>query len=180
VFLDIAMSTVAAGKVMAARFLDQRIPDTWLVDDDGLPTTDPNRYPEAGSLSPMAGHKGYGLALLVEILAGVITGGGILHEVTSWIMNPAPSQTCHTFIAIDVGAIMPVQQFQDRMDRMIRQIRTLPRAAGSERIYLPGEIEWERRAGALERGIPLPDDVIDSLLGASDDLGIAKPAFFTA
>ncbi|MCC7353756.1 MAG: Ldh family oxidoreductase, partial [Anaerolineae bacterium] len=71
VFLDIATSTVAASKIYAAQFLGQKISDTWLVDDEGVPTTDPTGYPKTGALMPMAGHKGYGLAFLVEVLSAV-------------------------------------------------------------------------------------------------------------
>ena len=80
VFLDVATSTVAASKVFAARDLKKKIPDNWLADEQGVPTTDPSRFPWTGALLPMAGHKGYGLALMVEILAGVLKSGIRLPE----------------------------------------------------------------------------------------------------
>ena len=76
VFLDIATSAAAANKIIRAKLLGQTIPDGWLVNAAGEPTTDPSGFPETGALMPMAAHKGYGFALLVEVLAGVMTGAG--------------------------------------------------------------------------------------------------------
>ncbi len=153
VFLDIAMSTVAAGKIAAAKFAGKRIPNTWYVDDEGLPTTDPSLYPEHGALQPMAGHKGFGLAILIEVLSAVLAGA---------------------FIAIDIAALMPLAAFQERMDQMIREIRNAPRAKGADRIYLPGEIEWQRYEEQKQKGLSLPPEVIDSLNGLADDLELER------
>jgi ureidoglycolate dehydrogenase (NAD+) len=173
IFLDIATSTVAASKVFAARALGKEIPDNWLVDDEGIPTTDPSGYPEGGALLPMAGHKGYGLALWVEILAGALTGAAMLSQVSSWVVDlPDPTDEGHAFIAIDVGSIMPIQEFKGRIDWLIREIKGSPKAKGSERIYLPGEMEWERRDKALKEGMQLPEDVIASLAGLAEDVGL--------
>jgi LDH2 family malate/lactate/ureidoglycolate dehydrogenase len=173
ILLDIATSTVAASKVYVARALGTEIPDNWLVDDEGVPTTDPSHYPLQGALLPMAGHKGYGLALLVEILTSVLTGAGMLHQVKSWVLDlPDPTNEGHAFIAIDVGSIMPIQAFKERLDWVIREIKGAPKAKGSERIYLPGEMEWERRSRALTEGMYLPGDVIASLAGLAEDVGL--------
>ncbi len=173
IFLDIAMSTVAAGKIYSAQASGKPIPDTWLVDAEGLPTTDISHYPHVGSLLPMAGHKGYGLAVLIEVLAAVLTGAGITSEVKSWMLDLGlPTDEGHAFFAIDVGVLMPVDQFKERVDRMIRSIRTAPTAKGSDRIYLPGELEWERRKIALAVGLELPDDVWTNLATIGQEAGI--------
>ena len=179
VFLDIATSTVAATKVFAARDLGKSIPDNWLVDDDGIPTTDPSEYPEKGAMLPMAGHKGYGFALLVEVLAAVLTGAAITQEVSSWVSDTSdrPNEG-HAFMAIDVGKMMPIQTFKARMDRMIREIKESPKAKGSERIYLPGEMEYERREVVLKEGMQLPGDVILSLVGLGEDVGLDSTKIF--
>ena len=78
VFLDIATSRVAATKVFAAKALGKSVPDTWLIDDNGLSTTDPSRFPGEGALLPLADYKGYGLAVLVEVLGGALTGAALL------------------------------------------------------------------------------------------------------
>jgi ureidoglycolate dehydrogenase (NAD+) len=178
VFLDIATSAVAATKIFAARALGKQIPDNWLVDDDGLPTTDPSIYPERGAQLPMAGHKGYGLAVLVEILSAVLTGAAIMSQVKSWVLDiPDPTDEGYAFMAIDVGQMMPLEEFKARMDGMIREIRNAPKAKGADRIYLPGEMEWERRDAALAYGIPLPPDVVASLRGLAQDMGVDHTRF---
>ena len=177
-FLDIASSAVSGGKVRIAQAMNQEVPDTWLVDADGLPTTDPFVYPHKGALRPFAGHKGYGMALLIENLAGVLAGAATMGEVLSWISDDLSLPTRHgaAFLALDVGAITPVDAFKKRVDRMVRDIRQAPKAKGSDRIYLPGEMEWQRRREALANGIALPGDVLVSLQGVAEDLGM-KPTW---
>ena len=179
ILLDIALSTVAAGKIYAAQDRNMPIPNTWLVDGDGLPTTDISGYPRVGSLLPMAEHKGYGLALLVEVLAAVLTGAAMTSQVRLWGSEwDVPTDEGHAFIAIDVGAIMPLDLFRARVDGLVREIHAAPKAAGSERIYLPGEMEWEKRAAALEQGIDLPDDVRASLHKMAGEVGLDPAGLF--
>lgn len=181
VFLDIATSAVAASKLYAAQALSQPIPETWLVDDDGLPTTDPTGYPRRGALQPMAGHKGYGLAVFVEILTAVLSGAGIMSEVQSWMLDSLePANQGHAFIAINAAAMMPPALFAARMQQMTAEIHAAPLAVGAERIYLPGEKEWEQRAAALERGIPLPPFVVTNLQGMAADYGLRLPGWLSA
>ena len=180
ILLDIAMSTVAAGKIFAAQALGKSVPDNWLVDADGLPTTDISNYPHVGSLLPMGGHKGYGLAILVEVLAAELTGAAVTTEVKAWMSDlTAPSNTGQAFLAINVGSIMPIREFKDRVDRMVREIHESPKSKGSDRIYLPGEMEWEKREEALQKGIDLPDDVKASLVGLAEDVGLDPKELFS-
>lgn len=179
VYLDIATSAVAATKIFSAKALGKPIPDNWLVDEDGMPTTDPSQYPFKGAQLPMAGHKGYGLAVMVEILTAVLTGAAIMSGVSSWVLDsPDPTNEGHAFIAIDIGQMMPLEEFKGRMDGMIREIKAAPLAMGAERIYLPGEIELEKRDVALMAGIVLPPDVVASLSGLAEDIGLDKRILF--
>src|SRR4029079_1428708 len=73
ILLDIALSAVAAGKILGMKALGQAIPDSWLTDADGLPTSEVGDWPKSGSMLPMAGHKGYGIALLIEVMAGAVS-----------------------------------------------------------------------------------------------------------
>jgi LDH2 family malate/lactate/ureidoglycolate dehydrogenase len=175
IFLDIASSAVAGGKIRVFQGLNQKVPDTWLVDTEGVPTTDPFAYPFQGSLQPFAGHKGYGIALMIETLAGVLTGAGLRGQIRGWIDSDASLPTLHgaAFVAVDVGQIMPGGAFQERIDAMISDIRQTPRAKGVERIYLPGEMEWEKRRAALAQGIPLPADVRESLCEMGKEIGVS-------
>jgi ureidoglycolate dehydrogenase (NAD+) len=173
IFLDIASSAVAGGKIRIFQSLNKKVPDTWLVDTEGVPTTDPFAYPYSGSLQPFAGHKGYGIALMIETLAGMLSGAKVRNEIGGWIDSDPTSPTGHgaAMIAIDIGQIIPLAMFKNRMDAMIRDIRQTPPAEGAERVYVPGEMEWQNRRVALAYGIPLPDDARASLRSLAKELG---------
>jgi len=178
VFLDIATSVVAASKVYAAQATGKKVPEGWLIDKDGLPTTDPSGYPRAGALLPMAGHKGYGIALMVEILTGMISGGAFGSDLASWIFGTHPVNQSLSFMAIEIGVFMPREEFVRRMEALMAQIHDAPRALGAERIYLPGEKEWENRERALKEGIVLPPDVAASVNGLAEDYALEAAALF--
>lgn len=180
ILLDIATSTVAGGKVFAAAAQGRSIPDHWLVDARGLPTTDPKCFPQAGALTPMSGHKGYGLALLIETLSAILTGAAVTRQVLSWSFEDPSLATGHgaAFIAVDVNAMMPREQFQQRVAQTIREIREAPKAAGVERIFVPGEMEWERREQALADGIELPDAAVASVRALGEELGLDVDRLF--
>jgi LDH2 family malate/lactate/ureidoglycolate dehydrogenase len=179
IFLDIATSAVAASKIMAAKNLGNPIPDSWLVDEDGVPTTDPSIFPDKGALLPMAGYKGYGLALMVEILSGVLTGAAMNTQIKSWVrQSEGPTNEGHAFIAIDIGQMMPLGTFKERVDWLAREIKCTPKAKGETRIYMPGEMEWERRDLALKQGMELPEDVVESLRGLAEDVGLSLEGLF--
>jgi len=180
VFFDIATSAAAANKVIRAKLQGETIPEGWLVNADGEPTTDPSGFPETGALMPMANHKGYGFALLVEVLAGVMTGAALTKDQPSWVPNvpgnpPGKANQGQFFMAIDAGAILMPDVFDQRMEWLADYIHESPKAKGSEHIYLPGEMEWERREEALKNGMTLPSDVVDYLKGLAEDVGMPFP-----
>ena len=175
VFLDIAMSNVASLKVVQARKDGKEIPDTWIVDKDGLPTTDPGHYPEEGAMQPMAAHKGYGLSILVELLTGALAGGGMsmMGDIVSWCFQmEKPNNVCHTFIAVDAEQFLGKDVLAERMQGMQERLHQAPKAKGATRIFIPGEIEWGKHTVAEEKGLTLPDDVLASLQGLSEDCGV--------
>jgi LDH2 family malate/lactate/ureidoglycolate dehydrogenase len=174
IFLDIASSTVAGGKVRIAQTKNQKVPETWMVDTDGIPTTDPFLYPQSAFLLPFAGHKGYGIALMIENLAGILTGTGAMYDLNNWIDGPKDIPTNHgaAFLAFNVAAVVPLDVFKGRVDQLIRDIHETPKAKDTERLYVPGEMEWQNRRAALAGGVPLPADVVESLRGLADDLGL--------
>jgi LDH2 family malate/lactate/ureidoglycolate dehydrogenase len=176
--LDMSIATVALGKVFAMHEKGEPIPANWIVDGNGQPTTDPSGLPRQGALLPAAGHKGYGLALLIETLAGLLSGAGFTSRVGSWLWDDGTKPTHHgaAFIAIDVNALMPSAQFLQRVETLIEEIHSAPRAVGVDRLYVPGEMEWERHDRALKQGIPLPDDVVASLRTAAGLVGLKLPS----
>jgi len=174
ILLDMATSAVAGGKVYAAAQLGKSIPDQWIVDAEGLPSTDPKMFPHAASLVPMAGHKGYGIALLIETLSGILTGASIAGHVLSWSFDDSSRATGHgaAFLAVHVEAMMPGSSFRERLQQTMREIREAPKARGHDRIYLPGEMEWERRERALREGIEMPEDVLAVLRQLAGEAGL--------
>src|SRR6266516_2721126 len=174
ILLDMATSTVAGGKVFAAAALGKTIHEQWLLDVNAQPTTDPTLFPHAASLTPLGGYKGYGLAFLIEVLSAILTGASIRWQVLSWTFSDLSKPTGHgaAFIAVNIALFMPVERFKERMDQTIREIRASEKAVGAERIYLPGEMEWERREKALVEGIDLPADVVASLRDLAQDLNL--------
>lgn len=174
ILLDMATSTVAGGKVYAAHQRGEPIPDTWIIGPDGRPTTDGSLYPAQAALAPMAGHKGYGISLLIETLAGVLSGAAVTWQVGNWIWGEASEPTHHgaAFIAIDVGAILPAAEFRARIDGLADELRSSPAAAGSDGVLLPGEREWRRRRAAQEQGIRLPADVVAKLRLLAEESGL--------
>lgn len=175
VFLDIAMSNVASLKVIQARKDGKEIPSTWIVDKDGLPTTDPSHYPEESAMQPMAAHKGYGFAVMVDVLTGILSGGATSMggDIVSWVFQlDKPNNVCHTFIAIDPKLFYNENPVADRVEEMCNSLRNAPKAKGSDRIYTPGEIEWNKYVIAEEEGISLPDDVLASLIGLAKESGL--------
>jgi L-2-hydroxycarboxylate dehydrogenase (NAD+) len=122
----------------------------------------------------MAAHKGYGLAVLVETLSAILTGASVASQVLSWTFADASLPTGHgaAFLAIDVNAIMPADTFHQRVQEAVQEIRSAPGARGAARIYLPGEMEWERREKALVEGIELPEDVVVNLRAMAEELSL--------
>jgi ureidoglycolate dehydrogenase (NAD+) len=179
VLFDAATSVVAASKIFMLKDLGKQVPHGWLLDKDGLPTIDPSSYPDEGTLMPMAGYKGYGFGLLVEILAGGLSGGVMGNELTSWIMPMKdPVNQSHTFIVINPGIFLPFDTFAGKIRKLENQIRSAPKAKGVERIYLPGEKEWEHYEEALQSGMILPDHMSSSLFGVAYDHDIDIRDYF--
>jgi LDH2 family malate/lactate/ureidoglycolate dehydrogenase len=120
----------------------------------------------------LGGYKGYGIAFLIEVLSAILTGASIRWQVLSWSFSDPSKPTGHgaAFLAINIASFLPVERFRERMDHTIREIRGSEKADGAERIYLPGEMEWERREKSLSEGIELPADVVTNLRGLAEDL----------
>ncbi len=178
--LDIATAAVAGGKISAAAAAGKPVPPDWLVDDTGEPVTDPNRYLNGSAfLAPMAGHKGYGLALMVEVLSGALSGSGIRDKIGMADWDPPEKETDygHTFISIDPGVILGPGVFPPRMDELLGGIKHIPATAAAGSVKIPGEIEQEKRRKALAEGIPLPADVRKALRLTAEENHIPVPGF---
>jgi L-2-hydroxycarboxylate dehydrogenase (NAD+) len=169
--LDMATTTAAAGKLELAARLEKSIPTGWALDEKAEPTHDPRVAQKARRLLPLGGsrdngsHKGYGLAILVEILCGVLTG-------TLTALNADQDPRGHFFGAIRVDAFRPVTEFKRDMDRLIRELKSTPPIEGQKRVYVAGEIEFETAEERAERGVPLLPSVLKGLREVSEQLGM--------
>ena len=169
--LDMATTTAAAGKLELAARLEKSIPTGWALDEKAQATQDPRIAQRARRLLPLGGsrdngsHKGYGLAVIVEILCGVLTG-------TVTALNADQDPRGHFFGAIRVDAFRPVAEFKKDMDRLIRELKSTPPIEGQRRVYVAGEIEFETAEERAERGIPLLPSVLKGLREVSEQLGL--------
>lgn len=162
VILDIALSQVAALKINKAKVYGQKIPEGWMVDPDGRPTTDPNWYQNGGALLPMSAHKGYGLSMMVEALTSIASGGLLVRDVNSWCFKmDSYNRASHAFIAVNMEAIN--DRAQEKSLDYVNYILNSPKAAGTDEILCPGMIEWRKHDSAIKDGLVLPYDVVDSL-----------------
>lgn len=169
--LDMATTTAAAGKLELAARRGKAIPLGWALNDKAEPTADPRAAQKGRRLLPLGGtreggsHKGYGLAILVEILCGVLTG-----TVTALNANPDPRG--HFFCAISIDSFRPAEEFKRDMDRLIRELKSTPPIQGQERVYVAGEIEFETAKERAAKGIPLHSSVVKGLRELSEQLSI--------
>ena len=155
VILDMAMSVAARGRIRAALQRGEAIPETWATDRHGKPTTDPARALE-GFLLPFGGYKGYGLALMVDLLAGVLSGAAYLTHVNSWLDDAGkPGNLGHFFILIDSRVLGPSDWLAARMGDFDAIVHSTPRADPQVPVRLPGEIELDRLERHRREGVPV-------------------------
>jgi LDH2 family malate/lactate/ureidoglycolate dehydrogenase len=160
--LDMSTSLVARGKIRRALRLKERIPAGWALDAAGNPTDDPQAAME-GTLLPIAGPKGYGMALFIDLISGLLSGSSYGREVKTFHQPEGPTGVGVTMIAIDIARFMPLDAFRTLVQEYGRAIRGSAKARGSDRIYLPGEIEAERERLSAQRGIEVDEPVCQSL-----------------
>jgi LDH2 family malate/lactate/ureidoglycolate dehydrogenase len=152
--LDMSSSLVARGKIRRAQRLGEKIPLGWALDDSGAPTEDPAAALK-GTLLPIGGPKGYGLAFMVDVLAGMLSGAAFGRDIKSFHELMGPTEVGALTLAINVERFMPLGQFRGLMKGYVDSIRGSRKAKGTARIYLPGEIEAEKEKASRERGIEL-------------------------
>lgn len=171
--LDMATTAVAGNRVLLAQKRgDKEIPPGWANDERGRPTTDPAKA-SVRHLQWFGGYKGYGIALLVEVLAGVLTGAsyGLVDREPGELRGFDRVTRGYVFVALDVEHFLPLKEFQADVDRLIRDIHESEPGEGVERVLVPGELEHRRRAERIEHGIPLAEALVDELDRLGQDVG---------
>jgi LDH2 family malate/lactate/ureidoglycolate dehydrogenase len=172
VVLDMATTVAAYGKVKAKAKAGEPMPEGWMIDRQGRPLLDPKRADE-GFLLPIGGHKGYGLALIVGLLAGTLQGAAMGREVIDFNQDHvSKTNTGQAILVIDLRAFGDPADFKARVDTVIRDLRGSERMPGVDRIWLPGEQSHLRRQRYRAEGIPISAGVVADLAALAAELGI--------
>lgn len=172
--LDMATSAVASGKIVVAARHRTPIPEGWAADAEGRPTTDleavlkARRLLPLGSRPELSSYKGYGLAVMVEILSAVLAGGPVMPDESE-------PRRAHWFMAIDIGQAIDPAEFAALMDEMLHRLKTSAPAPGHERVLVAGERELAHRREALARGVPLHPEVAAGLRALATELSVPVP-----
>ncbi len=176
--LDMATSVVPKGKLEVAARKGLQMPDGWAVDKNGLPTNDPHAALDGGSPMPLGGtrelggHKGYDLAIFVDIFSGVLSGANWGPHVGE---GGGARDIGHFFMAFRPDLFMDLQEFKERMDRFVRELKDSPPAQGAARVIVAGEPEDEAYARYSKSGVPVHPTVLATLKTMGEDLGVALP-----
>jgi uncharacterized oxidoreductase len=170
-FIDMATSAVAAGKLNVAVARGTSIPEGWLLDWDGNPTTDPTALRQGGAVLPLGGpegHKGYGLSVMVEIFSGILTGLGFGHD-------PSGRHNDGCFMAaFNVQNFRPLDEFKREVTEFCAYLKSSPTAAGFDQVLYPGELEHLTIQKRLKEGIFVEDATWQELGELARDSGVAS------
>lgn len=169
--VDMANTGVARGKIYLARNKRQKIPLGWAISADGVPTTDPQEAID-GIILPMAEHKGYAIAAMVDMMSGVLTGSGFLSAVHSPYKTAEKSNCGHFMMAINIEAMQPLAAFNARMEQFVTEIKSVPLAKGFDEVFYPGEMEARNNTRNRSQGIQYPDDTIADLKRIAAETGL--------
>jgi LDH2 family malate/lactate/ureidoglycolate dehydrogenase len=174
IILDMAISAVARGKIRLAALKGEKIPEGWAFDENGNPTTDP-AVALKGTLAPVGGPKGYGLALILDLLCGLVTGSSYLQNVKALDDFSGPSGTGFFIEAIDVEAFIPYREYEEKIAEYVKAVKSCPKREGVNEIFLPGEIEKREMERRTKFGVPLDNEVLESLKKLAERFDVKAP-----
>ena len=172
--LDIANTAVARGKLYLAKQRGQTVPDTWAIDQDGNATTDPATG-IAGTLLPIAGHKGYAISTMMDVLSGILSGSRFGSTITGPYVPEGSSGVGHLVMAVDIKACRPLDAFNADMETLIADLKATPRKPGVDEIFYPGELEARADIEQNKTGISLPQDTKATLRAQAKEIGVLAP-----
>jgi LDH2 family malate/lactate/ureidoglycolate dehydrogenase len=174
--LDMATTTVAAGKVFKAFLNGQpEIPAGWAFNSEGVPTTD-TAEAYKGMLMPLGGYKGSGLAMMVEILCSILSGGAMCNEVGGIRFRGKTVRVSQMFLAIDIARFMPLEEFTARVEALVSIMKSTEPAPGYSEVLVAGDPEWRMEAERRKNGIPIAEGNWEALAKAARSVGVAVPA----
>jgi L-2-hydroxycarboxylate dehydrogenase (NAD+) len=170
--LDMATTVAAYGKVKIAAQRGQAMPEGWMIDGQGRPLTDPARAKE-GTLLPIGGYKGYGLSLMIGLLAGTLNGAAMGSEVVDFNADDrTETNTGQAVAVLDPKAFCDPETFRDDVDRIVDELHAAEKLPGVDRIRVPGEGRAETRRQREGSGIPMPAELRAALQRLADELGV--------
>jgi LDH2 family malate/lactate/ureidoglycolate dehydrogenase len=171
--IDLSTSIIARGNIIAAQKKGRAISEGWALDPDGNPTTDASAA-LLGTVLTMAGHKGYALALLVEVFSSVLSGAAVGAEIGSMYKHLDRKQDVgHFFCLLDPSAFIELDEFKARIGAMIDSLKSLRRRPGVEEILVPGERSWRTTQNNLRDGVPVDEATINELRGLCEKFGVS-------
>lgn len=168
IVLDMALTMSGKGMMRWYMNEDRPMPDNWALTPDGQVTTDPAAAMD-GPLLPIGEYKGYGLSLITDVLAGVMTGSlfglSVFQDDTNYDVG-------HMMMAINPAAFMPMESFEKRLEALVEEIKDAPAIDPKRPVILPGEIEFNRMDERQKSGIPVSRETVEGLRVLADDLGV--------
>jgi LDH2 family malate/lactate/ureidoglycolate dehydrogenase len=176
--VDMASSTVAIGKALDLAVQGKPVPEGWLLDREGRPTTD---FYKMGMVLPFAGHKGFGIAFVVETFATFLSGGTLTPDMNPQQGSAQPELASHSFGAIKISTFRDLAEFRNDVDSYIDFIKSLPLQDDVKSVKYPGEIELAIKQQILKEGIGLPETLIRELseFGVEAGVSVRDTAFLT-
>ena len=171
IVLDVACSTTARQKMYLYQREGWKLPDGWALNKEGLPTNDPSEALE-GVLTAFGEHKGAGIATMLELMMAMLNTNGFDCEFSPNAEPKGLQQVSFMFIAIDPNVFTNSETLKERTADYTKRYREVPRIPGVEKLYLPGEIEWNQQQERSDKGIPLSDAILKAVNAYSDGFGI--------
>lgn len=171
IVLDVANTVAARQKIFSYAREGWQLPDGWAMDKDGNPTNDPQEAIN-GLLMPVGGHKGAGLALMIDIVLGTLAGGAYSRGICANTVTGKPQHIAHLFFAMNPDFYMSREALDANIDQYVKDFRNVRKKADVEKLLLPGELEWIKTQDRLENGIPVSTAIIRELNAYADKIGV--------
>lgn len=171
IVLDMATSVVARGKIVMSDKKGESIPEGWAITKDGAPTTNAKEALD-GTVLPFGGPKGYGIALMIDIMSGILSGASFGTHLNEFWDVETPQSLGHNFLILNVSKFVPADEFSSRIDQMKTEIKALPKIDGVKEIFMPGEIELNKRKANMTNGMELPEVVTKELTALGERFGL--------
>ena len=173
ILLDMTTSMTSGGAMRLYRNRREPVPDGFIIDAGGAPTTDVEKYYAGGALLPLGfpgtGHKGFGLAVAVDILAGALSGAGCTRR------DPPEGGNALLVVAVNIAAFVPLDEFLEEVGQFAERVKSAPPADGFEEVLLPGEKSHRVREHRLRAGMPVDESAWEQITSVAAELGVALP-----